>query len=389
METLDLILQKLKTIQISNTQTPFNALNLMYNEVLRKEELQSKIIGGFLNPIENHGFGDIPLTLFLNRIFPENNFGITQNSQFSIDLERPVIPPGMPARRIDILLSWKDNKNQKHAIIIENKLNWASNQSNQLNDYYDCLIVEGYDVEGLVYMPFLSEFQHSRQTDTKKNVLAKTKDFDAKKLVEWLKEIIKNSNDKEISSIIQYKEFWENLLTNNYTKMKAIEIIEHLSIEEINKIENLAKIVSSNEWCEARFNIITKKIENHFNENLKMLFKKYYDKYVEKTYNYVEYYFDPYEYWVELHLKENQIELYVVTNIDKDETIIIDKLVFSNKSYKNNHYYYYNEEYLRFDYSEIAKIEQIVVSILKELQKYEIINIKQIDFDIDIHENKL
>ena len=177
MDVIQILRQELKDIEIKTTQTPFNALNLMYREVCRKEELQSRILGGFLDPNENHGYGFIPLTLFLGIIFPGNKFEISQNSKFSITLERYVKPPDAPARRIDILLAWKGVDNKKHAIIIENKLNWASNQKDQLNDYYDCLILEGYEVEGIVYMPFSSKYQHSRHTDANKDVLKKTVDF--------------------------------------------------------------------------------------------------------------------------------------------------------------------------------------------------------------------
>jgi hypothetical protein len=45
--------QKLKDIEIKKDEIPFNALNIMYREILCKEELQSEIIGGFLNPNEN------------------------------------------------------------------------------------------------------------------------------------------------------------------------------------------------------------------------------------------------------------------------------------------------------------------------------------------------
>lgn len=47
MDIIQILRQELKDIEIKKTQTPFNALNLMYREVCRKEELQSRIFGGF------------------------------------------------------------------------------------------------------------------------------------------------------------------------------------------------------------------------------------------------------------------------------------------------------------------------------------------------------
>jgi len=366
MDVIQILRQELKDIEIKTTQTPFNALNLMYREVCRKEELQSRILGGFLDPNENHGYGFIPLTLFLGIIFPGNKFEISQNSKFSITLERYVKPPDAPARRIDILLAWKGVDNKKHAIIIENKLNWASNQKDQLNDYYDCLILEGYEVEGIVYMPFSSKYQHSRHTDANKDVLKKTVDFDAEQLVKWLDKIMEyfKDNDVEISSIIQYRSFWQCLISNNFATMKALEIIEQLSIEEINKIENLAKLVSSNNWCEARFDKISARIKENFNENLVIDYLKYID-----GRNYVQYYFHPNECWVELWLEKNEIKLYIVAYTDHGEIITIDKSTFSNKD-PDSYYYYHNESYFRFDYNDIDNIVKTVVPLLKELEKF-------------------
>lgn len=370
MEEIEILRQKLKDIEIRKNEIPFNALNLMYREILRKEELQSKIIGGFLNPNENHGYGYVPLTLFLNRVFGKGKFVITQESKFSVDLERYVLPPDMPARRIDILLSWRDNENNKHAIIIENKLNWAPNQPNQLNDYYDCLIKEGYDVDGLVYMPFSSKYQHSSHTDTKSTVLEKTIDFDAEKLVKWLEDIEADFKKKEISpdisSIHQYIEFWVCLITNNYATMKAIDIIDVLSMDEINKVENLVELVTSTGWCKARFSNITPRIESYFNENLVIEYKKWTD-----GRNYVQYFFRLYEFWVELWLEEKEIRLYIVSNSDRGETIKINNSTFSYNSFDIN-YYYNDKSYFKFHYNDfgIDQIEKTVTSLLKELEKF-------------------
>lgn len=366
MEAIQIVIDKLQHIEIKTEQMPFNMLNLMYKEVLRKEELQSRILGGFLDPSENHGFGNVPLNLFLEMVFPEIKFEIRQNCQLSVLLERSVKPPDTPARRIDILLSWKGEANKKHAIIIENKLNWAPNQTNQINDYYDCLIEEGYEVVGVVYMPFSSKHQHSSRTDTKDFVLKKTKDFDAEQLVKWLTKIIDYFKDKDddISSIIQYKNFWQCLISNNFATIKAMDILEELSIEEINKIENLSRLVASDKWCEARFNKISTKIRNHFNENLIIGYKKWSD-----GRNYVQYYFGIYDKWVELWLYENEIRLYVVTDADSGETISIDKSTFSNKNL-DKYYFYYDVSYFKFGYDKIDNLVETVVPLLKELEKF-------------------
>lgn len=366
MDVIQILRQELKDIEIKTTQTPFNALNLMYREVCRKEELQSRILGGFLDPNENHGYGFIPLTLFLDMVFTENKFEISQNSQFSVNLERFVKPQDTPARRIDILLEWKGDDNKKHAIIIENKLNWASNQTDQLNDYYYCLILEGYEVEGIVYMPFSSKYQHSRHTDANDNVLKKTVDFDAAQLVKWLTKIMAyfKDNDVEMSSIIQYRNFWECLISNNFATMKALEIIEQLSIEEINKIENLATLVSSNKWCEARFDKISARIKETFHENLVIVYNKWND-----GSNYAQYYFQPNECWVELWLEKNEIRLFIVADTDHGEIITIDKSTFINREFEK-YFYYHNESYFRFDYNDIDNIEKTIVPILEELEKF-------------------
>jgi len=146
------IIKKLIAVDIKESIIPFNALHLAYSKVLRKEELLSKIIAGFLDPKENHIFGFVPINTFFKKIGLSHH-QLDKNSSLVITQERKIDNQ----KRIDIFIEWKDKKKVKYAVIVENKLNEAEERDDQLNDYYDYIIDEEYKVEKVVFMPPIFE----------------------------------------------------------------------------------------------------------------------------------------------------------------------------------------------------------------------------------------
>ncbi|MCL2072690.1 MAG: PD-(D/E)XK nuclease family protein [Marinilabiliaceae bacterium] len=142
------------------------------------------MLAGLLNPDENHGHGSLLIESFLRKI----GVYVVYSKEINLKIETERNANG---RRIDILVSWLDG-NKKHAVIIENKLNNAPNQPNQLNDYYNAIVSEGYEVDKVVYMPLSKKWQKSEDTDTCKEILNKTIDFDAQDIVDWLESLIIN-----------------------------------------------------------------------------------------------------------------------------------------------------------------------------------------------------
>ncbi|MFV0483749.1 MAG: PD-(D/E)XK nuclease family protein, partial [Bacteroidales bacterium] len=89
-------------------------------------------------------------------------------------------------RRIDILITWSDKKGKEQAIIIENKLNDAADQKDQLKDYYEYVVGEGYEVISLVYMPWSKSYKSYTYSNLEKKISDVAIDFDVKDIMTWL-----------------------------------------------------------------------------------------------------------------------------------------------------------------------------------------------------------
>lgn len=337
------LIDKLKTIEAPTSKKTFSLLEIMYRQVYGKELIQSEMLAGLLRPSENHGHGFVIVENFLRHI----GVKLQKYSNLKIETER-----NANGRRIDIFISWKVDE-QKHAVIIENKLNNASNQANQLNDYHDSIINEGYEVEKIVYMPLSKEWQKSEYTDTRKDVLAKTINFDAKDITTWLSYLLSGEeccldeegyvcfNSHKMNIICQYQEFLECLISNQHIMQQAIKIQENLSLKEIEKLEKIAEITRTTDWCEVRFRSIVEQIKKgNFTKELLVKYKQN-GNYI----NYAQFYFDNWEetYWYEVWLyPEDGIYVY---------------------KYDDSEY----QELKKFDTSETTKLAEFIIPLLQEL----------------------
>ena len=110
------------------------------------ENFHSDIIGELLNPNGLHEEGNRLLKLFL-RFLAEKGAKINMNDFRNVDVLRE-------KGRIDIAII---DKRSKCAIIVENKINNASDMDNQLERYYNWCIKEKYFVKSLVYLTLSGE----------------------------------------------------------------------------------------------------------------------------------------------------------------------------------------------------------------------------------------
>ena len=137
------ILEKIKSegIELKPDYTPFNMVHILYNKFHQRENIHDLLLGGLLNPHENHGFGYLLLNEFIKAIKIEN---VTLDKNNSVYVKRSrYVNVVNSSRPIDIFVSWKDNIGKKCAIIIENKLHGAIDQPDQIKDYYEgiaCII---------------------------------------------------------------------------------------------------------------------------------------------------------------------------------------------------------------------------------------------------------
>ena len=381
MEQLKSLLDELQDIEIKINPAPFNMLSIAYQDITRKERLHSKLLAGLVNPKESHGLNSLCLETFLKHIGAdfENKF----IGSVSITTERNV-----GGRFIDIFIEWKDDNNKKYAIIIENKLHDAPDQENQLNDYYKGICKEGYIVEKVVYMPSDKSYKLFKGTVTTDEIIQKCKDFDAEDIVKWLEETISIAPKEKNSILIQYKEFFECLINKNFIYMKAAnDIFEKVSsIEDISKLENLAEVICSNEWVQAFFNPITKNLQKRFGDNLKVGYR-YKTETVANgdcVVYYVQYWFEPKKYWLELGKHEDgRIVVYLCSYSSNDgkptvlanETFRCDDIE-DNPYYCNIWYYTWENrndcffEYLPFDEEKSKRLSDAIIPILEDLSKY-------------------
>jgi hypothetical protein len=341
------LIGRIKNIEVPTSKKPFSLLEMMYKQVYGKELIQSEMLAGLLRPSENHGHGSKLVESFLWQF--DVDFETQEDSDLKVETER-----NANGRRIDIFISWVDC-GKKHAVIIENKLNNAPNQPNQLIDYHDVIINEGYEVDKIVYMPFSKKWQKSENTDTRnrKDVLAKTIDFDAQDLVDWLAKFIDNGrawvfedrtiHHYQLDAIWEYYEFLNCLISNQYIMQQATEIQEKLSFEEIEKLEKVAEIARTTEWCEVRFRPIVELIlRGKFTKDLLVKYKQN-GNYV----NYAQFYFDNWEktFWYEVWLYPTQ-GIYLYKYDGEDYT-----------------------EIKKFESSEINELSEYIIPLLQSLAK--------------------
>lgn len=320
---------------------PYSILSPLYNRVSQKELAHSEILASFLNPYDNHDHKDLFLNQFLKDIKLEINPSISKN--IKIYTERKVKATEKASLRpIDILITW-EFKNNKNAIIIENKLNYAPDQTEQLNDYYLGITRENFIVKKIVYM-HIDQYTKKNNTDVYEDAAGLLVNYNSNDLIKSLEKCnIKNS----YSHITEYI----NLLKNNVQNYKYMEtalkvqkdlIDKH---QEFKKLVAISKIVNSKEWHIAKFNIIQCGIVEDFVNHDQLIISE-----VHKAKEYNSYhkslYFKDQIYWIELWSDDDSVKLYLCCKNEdvkvKDE-LKLDNLLFKYESNWDNWQYYSTE----------------------------------------------
>ena len=374
MEQLKEILNKLKGIEIKSNPVPFNMLNIAYQDVTAKERLHSKLLAGLLDPKENHALNGLCFETFLKHT------GVTCNNEY-INSVCVTTEYNINGRFIDIFIEWNDSNNKKHAIIIENKLHDAPDQTNQLNDYFKGICELGYIVEKIIYVPFDKSYKSFQHTDSTDEVKEKCIDFDANNIVKWLDETISKIPKENAGILIQYKEFFNCLINQNNTYMEVQKILNQLSIKDIDKLEQIADTIanSKQEWAKAFFNPITTKLQERFGENLNVGYRYQKIGKDDVCAYYVQYWFEEH-YWLELgkaKLSEgDNIGIYIVSK-SNEPNIKLGNETYENigDCYQDGDYFYENQHkswsfYAPDNSESIQNLLNAIIPILDELSKY-------------------
>lgn len=339
-----------KKIDIKNNSTiPFSLLSIFHDEISRKEVLHSKVIQTILNPYESHGYKFALLELFFLKI------GIKDFNKKLIDKLEIFTEYPIDGRSIDILITWKCDTKKK-AVIIENKLNYARDQRNQLNDYYTG-ISRTYEVEKVVYL-HINPNKSARDTDTVKKVLEKTIDFHILKFIELLDDFITNcANYELIYNILAYRDLLKVMNINYYYNMKAQDIQTKLSPDEIKELIKISQIVNSYDWHNAKYSLIKEKLK-HINPKVNLKGK------------YAEFFYEHFENWIELWSYDERIDLFICSYTECDE-IFINNKKFNYYSKENNKCYYKSDKLFSFEYPfEFDNLITELEPLLKELSEY-------------------
>lgn len=143
-EILDIINKIPINIDTMEGILEYNPLEVFVNRTREKEICHTIIIADLLNPKGKHRLGNIFLSPFIDHL--KINGELCWND-VEVKKERSVQSclSEMKKRSIDICIELT-NHNGKYAIIIENKINNAIEQREQISDYKKGLEQEGYEV---------------------------------------------------------------------------------------------------------------------------------------------------------------------------------------------------------------------------------------------------
>lgn len=248
----------LKTDYSYNNQFSFF---MTISDQYKKENFHSDLLKVILNPSTIQIGNPEYLRKFLNIIGLDMNvFGNNQEIKNYVKVERE-------EHKVDVLIKY-DNPENKKAIIIENKINDAVDQDNQLARYYEALTNDGYEVLKIPYITlFGGKIPDYDNWDNKyKNISNKI--FDKtnplfyelpvsnkeKCLIKFLNDCIEfnktetSNNNNHLSLVLleQYKLLLSKLVENTEMTPEEINNIEELF--EDNKKEKLIALLKNWEF---------------------------------------------------------------------------------------------------------------------------------------------
>ena len=204
----------------SEKDNSFNIFTII-SDLYYRENFHSDLIRYFLSPMERHGEGSLFLTSFITML---NKLGRTINPQDYFDAS--VI---REEGKIDILIKSEINKK---AIIIENKINNASDMPRQLPRYYDYLY-PNYSIDAIVYLPLEKSKKPDMSDWTEKDksnvcplleIIPAYDKSDKKNIVDsWLMPAIKDVTNANVLSILNQYISLIKILNSNIMDIVILE----------------------------------------------------------------------------------------------------------------------------------------------------------------------
>lgn len=266
--------------EIQKKDKAFNIFELIADKY-KHENFHSDILAFILDPTEKHNAKDEYLNLFiefLNSISNTNkeiniNIDHYKNSQVSRE-----------ENRIDILIK---DKQSKHAIIIENKINDAVDMHLQLPRYVEQILTQKYEIDAILYLSKDGNKTPSRN-DWKENVEENIIKIIDEKMISlasftsihstnnlvtgWLKPSIKKAIEKKSNEI-------ELILTHYSNLLQKLNIMTEISQEEKFLFDSIIKDPKNYENAFQIKKLLENRLAVFLSNDFKEKFEKKYPNY--------------------------------------------------------------------------------------------------------------
>ena len=355
MENIRQTLNKIDSLKIqSKAQLPFSIMPFLYNRITTKELLHSEIIASFLNPKSEHNCGTFFLFNFFDKIGIQKD-EYNEESNFNIDIEFGI----ENLRRIDILITWENKKtNEKKAIIIENKLNDAIDQKNQIKDYFTAISSQNFNVLKIVYIP-RNQKKYAPPEKLDEDISKLICVIYPKVLIEWMG-ILPNIEDAK-ESCISYSNLLKYMNMKNENIENAHTLLKKLSNDELKSIVTLYNIIKTSEWNLAVLSEIVIILKE---KNDKIIFN-------EKENRYIEIYYEGYKFWIELYFyfEDKVFKLWIADDTHESFTNVeINNLGFKHDVMSKGFHYFKNVNMHSYEFPSDNNYKKLVEDILRILE---------------------
>lgn len=344
------LLEAVKELQPAHpADLPFSIIPMMYERISAKEMLHSEILAELLNPRGKHQCGDAFLLEFLRRI------GISEPQNLS-DARVETEAGTVDGRRIDILITWGKDR----AVIIENKLNNACDQPNQLKDYLKNVTEhKKRNVLKIVYIPLLE----SRKTH--EAIQGEVVHVYPQQLLAWL-DTCKETCPEALPYIREYELLlnYMNAVNVNYINAKKMyELLSNSDSSLMQAAETLADIIKGPEWL----NIIRNRILDDVKAALSGKQLPELNSELKTRTAELWLWFDEYRYWVSIDVVD-KYEIYLY--FDEKQEHLPDRISSDMEGISFQAYWYrLKEDYSRYSKEEYGKMIHRIEVLLQQSKK--------------------
>lgn len=306
----------------------YNPLEEFVSRVREKENTHSRIIADLLNPRGTHDQGSIFLESFLCVIFEQNSDDSISNVCFNYEDDlfigrefciKDFSPNKSDLGRIDIYIELKNEIGEYFGIIIENKINDAFFQPNQLARYVNAIKTK-FNREGK-YGKILTVCIPLLCTTTIEDQCAIIL---PDKLGDIFEAAIKFCTNSHVANMIaSYITCLRNINLINASMNNSAKLFEFLKLNKSEiKVSNIKTLINAyNQLPKLYLKLIDDSIKDHldYNSNIKHVIdgtlKGYLDIWDERIYR------DGKSWqWLSITAEHNCVKLYIVSN-EKDSEL--------------------------------------------------------------------